>query len=43
MFTASLLDSPWPNRSRRGWSTLASFAVQALAVGSLLLLPLIYT
>jgi periplasmic protein TonB len=43
MFADSLLDSPWANRSRRGWTTLVSFAVQALAVGSLLLLPLLYT
>ncbi len=43
MFADSLLDSAWPGRYRRGWSTLASFAVQAAAVGGLLLLPLIYT
>jgi protein TonB len=43
MFADSLWDSPWANRSRRGWTTLVSFAAQALAVGSLLLLPLIYT
>jgi periplasmic protein TonB len=43
MFADSLWDSPWANRSRRGWTTLVSFAFQALAVGSLLLLPLIYT
>ncbi len=35
--------SPWANRSRRGWTTLVSFALQAIAVGSLLLLPLLYT
>lgn len=43
MFADSLLDPTWPGRYRRGWSTLASFAVQAAAVGGLLLLPLIYT
>lgn len=43
MFADSLLDSPWTDRSRRGWTTLVSFAVQAVAVGSLLLLPLLYT
>jgi protein TonB len=43
MFADSLWDSPWANRSRRGWTTLVSFGLQALAVGSLLLLPLIYT
>jgi protein TonB len=43
MFADSLLDSSWHGRSRRGWSTLGSFAIQAVAVGSLLLIPLIYT
>lgn len=43
MFADSLWDSPWANRPRRGWTTLVSFTVQAIAVGSLLLLPLIYT
>jgi protein TonB len=43
MFADSLLDSPWADRSRRGWTTLVSFAVQAVAVGSLFLLPLLYT
>jgi periplasmic protein TonB len=43
MFADSLLDSPWESRSRRGWTTLASFAAQMLAIGGLLLLPLIYT
>jgi len=43
MFADSLLDSPWADRSRRGWTTVASFALQALAVCGLLLLPLLYT
>jgi protein TonB len=43
MFAGPLLDSRWPTRPRRGWSTLASFAVQAVAVASILVLPLIYT
>jgi periplasmic protein TonB len=43
MFADSLLDSPWADRSRRGWTTLVSFAIQVVAVGSLLLLPLLYT
>jgi protein TonB len=43
MFADSLCDSAWTQTSRRGWTTLASFAVQSLAVGVLLLLPLIYT
>jgi len=43
MFADSLLDSNWDNRSHRGWTTLASFAMQTLAVGMLLTLPLIYS
>jgi len=43
MFADSLLDSSWPRRSRRHWSTLASFAVQTVAVGSVLVFPLLYT
>jgi protein TonB len=43
MFADSLLDSPWADRSRRGWTTLVSFAVQAVALAGLLLLPLLYT
>ena len=43
MFADSLLENPWAERSRRGWTTLISFAVQAAAVGGLLLLPLLYT
>jgi len=43
MFADSLLESNWDNRSHRGWTTLASFAMQTLAVGALLMLPLIYS
>jgi protein TonB len=43
MFADSFCDSGWSNRSHRGWTTLISFVVQALAVGCLLLLPLLYT
>lgn len=43
MFADSLLESPWADRSRRGWSTIASFAAQALGLGILLMLPLLYT
>ena len=43
MFADSLLDSHWTNRSHRGWTTLASFALQALCVAAVLMLPLIYT
>ena len=43
MFADSLSDSGWSNHSRRGWITLISLALQALSVGCLLFLPLIYT
>jgi hypothetical protein len=43
MFADSLLDNSWADRSRCGWTTLISFAAQATAVGSMLLLPLLYT
>lgn len=39
MFADFVSDSPWANRPHRGWTTLASFAVQAFALASLLLLP----
>lgn len=41
MFTGYLKGSAWDNRSHRGWITLASFVLQAVAVGALLLLPLL--
>jgi periplasmic protein TonB len=43
MFADSFCDSSWANRSHRGWTTLISFAVQVVALGSLLLLPLFFT
>ena len=43
MFADFVPDSDWSNHSHRGWTTLISFAVQAGAVGCLLLLPLFYT
>ena len=43
MFADSFCDSGWSNGSHRGWTTLISFALQALALGCLLLLPLLYT
>lgn len=42
MFADSLLDSAYGNRSHRGWATLASFAAQALAACTLLILPLLH-
>lgn len=43
MFADPLSDADWSNHSHRGWTTLISFTLQALAVGCLLLLPLFYT
>ena len=43
MFADSLIDSTWAQTARRGWTTVASFALQAMALGMVLLLPLIYT
>lgn len=43
MFADLLSDSDLSNHSHRGWTTLISFALQALAMGCLLLLPLFYT
>lgn len=40
MFGDSLA-STWPERTRRGWTTLTSFGLQVLAAGTLLLLPLL--
>jgi len=43
MFADSLLNNSWADRSRRGYTTLISFAFEAIAIGALLLLPLLYT
>jgi periplasmic protein TonB len=43
VFANLLWDAQWANLSHRGWTTLASFALQTLMAGGLLLLPLIYT
>lgn len=43
MFADSLCDSAWTNRSHRAWTTLASFALQTLAIAGLLVLPFLYT
>ena len=40
MFADSLLQTSWAQRSRRSWTTLTSFGLEALAIGVLLLLPL---
>jgi len=41
VFTESLLESS--AHSRRGWTTILSFAVQTVAIAALVLLPLFYT
>lgn len=43
IFADCLLETPWTHRSRRSWTTLASFALQAVLLGLLLLLPLLTT
>jgi protein TonB len=40
MFADSLLETSWAQRSRRSWTTLTSFGLEALVIGLLLLLPL---
>ena len=40
MFADSLLETSWAQRTRRNWTTLTSFGLEALAIGLLLLLPL---
>jgi protein TonB len=42
MFNENVWD-PWASSSRRGWTTLVSFTLQAFGVALLLLVPLIYT
>ena len=42
MFADFSPDSDWSAHSHRRWTTLISFALQALVVGCLLLLPLLY-
>lgn len=43
MFADSMPDTSWAQRSRRNWTTLTSFGVQAVAIGILLVLPLLRT
>jgi len=42
MFADSLLEVSWRDRSRRSCATLASFGLEALAVGALLTAPFLY-
>ncbi len=41
LFADCILETPWALRSRRSWTTLTSFAMQAATIGVLLLLPLL--
>jgi periplasmic protein TonB len=41
MFADCLLETSWAQRSRRSWTTLTSFGLQAVVMAMLLLLPLI--
>lgn len=43
MFADSLLETSWAQRTRRSWTTLTSFGVQAAIIGLLLLIPLLTT
>jgi len=43
MFADSLLESSWAQRSRRSFTTLTSFALQAVVLSLLLLLPILRT
>ncbi len=43
MFGNSFCETTWDERSRRGWSTLISFGIQATAVTIVLAIPLLYT
>jgi len=43
MFGDSLLETSWAQRTRRGWTTLTSFGLEAVIIGLLLLLPLLNT
>ncbi|MGO9126763.1 MAG: energy transducer TonB [Terriglobales bacterium] len=42
MFADYISVNSWANRSHRGWTTLVSFAAQALAMAGLLVVPLFY-
>jgi periplasmic protein TonB len=43
LFADSILETSWSQRTRRSWTTLTSFGVQVLALGLLLLLPVLKT
>jgi periplasmic protein TonB len=41
MFADCTLEASWAHRSRRSWTTLSSFGLQAIAIAVLLLLPIL--
>jgi periplasmic protein TonB len=43
IFADSMLEISWAQRGRRSWTTLTSFGLQAVIIGSLLLIPLLRT
>ena len=43
LFADSMLETSWAQRTRRSWTTLTSFGLQVLALGLLLLLPVLRT
>jgi protein TonB len=43
LFADSLLETSWAHRGRRSWTTLTSFGLQVVAIGLLLLIPLLTT
>jgi protein TonB len=43
MFAESMLETSWAQRTRRGWTTLTSFGLQVLVIGTLLTIPLLRT
>jgi periplasmic protein TonB len=43
IFADSMLETSWAQRARRSWTTLTSFGLQVVALGLLLLLPVLKT
>jgi protein TonB len=43
MFADSMLETSWEQRTRRSWTTMTSFGLQAVAIAALLLVPLLTT
>ena len=43
MFAESMIETSWAQRTRRSWTTLTSFGLQAAVIGLLLLIPILQT